>query len=90
MTFLEIFIHTLSTDYSSQYIGIFYPWGEPLLQHLLRCGQFAVVHYGFTIHASHLQQSRLVNNPGSLPYMKYGLKSIMRTDSPSLNLLFLR
>jgi len=45
-------------------IGIFYPSGEPILLHLLRCDPFAVDDHSCMGHASHLQQPRLVNNPG--------------------------
>jgi hypothetical protein len=46
------------------FIGIFYPSGEPILLHLLRCDPFAVDNHSCMGHASHLQQPRLVNNPG--------------------------
>jgi hypothetical protein len=46
------------------FIGIFYPSGEPILLHLLRCDPFAVDHHSCMGHASHLQQPRSVNNPG--------------------------
>jgi len=46
------------------FIGIFYPKGEPILLHLLRCDPFAVDNHSCMDHASHLQQPRLVNNPG--------------------------
>jgi len=45
-------------------IGVFYPSGEPISQHLLRCDPFAVDNHSGMGHASHLQQPRLVNNPG--------------------------
>jgi hypothetical protein len=45
-------------------IGIFYPSGEPILLHLLRCDPFAVDNHSCMSHASHLRQTRLVNNPG--------------------------
>jgi hypothetical protein len=32
----------------SIYIGIFYPEGEPISAHLLRCGGFAVDNHSFT------------------------------------------
>jgi hypothetical protein len=31
-------------------IGIFYPSGEPISPHRLRCSPFAVVHYSFMGH----------------------------------------
>ncbi len=46
------------------FIGIFYPSGEPILLHLLRCDPFAVDNHSCMGHASHLQQPRLVNYPG--------------------------
>jgi len=49
-------------------IGIFYPSGEPRwlggVGWLLRCDPFAVDNHSCMSHASHLQQPRLVNNPG--------------------------
>jgi len=45
-------------------VGIFYPSGEPISLHLLRCGPIAVDDHSFMGHASHLQQPRLVNNQG--------------------------
>jgi hypothetical protein len=48
----------------SIFIGIFYPSGEPILLHLLRCDPFAVDNHSCMGHASHLQQPRSVNNPG--------------------------
>jgi len=47
-----------------RFIGIFYPSGEPILAHLLRCAPFAVDDHSGMGHASHLHQPRLVNNPG--------------------------
>jgi len=32
------------------FIGIFYPSGEPISPHRLRCSPFAVVHYSFMGH----------------------------------------
>jgi hypothetical protein len=32
------------------FIGIFYPSGEPISPHWLRCSPFAVVHYSFMGH----------------------------------------
>jgi len=32
------------------FIGIFYPPGEPISPHRLRCSPFAVVHYSFMGH----------------------------------------
>jgi hypothetical protein len=49
-------------------VGIFSPSGEPISQHLLRCGSFAVEDHSFMNHASHLQQPRLVNKSGTLNY----------------------
>jgi hypothetical protein len=46
------------------FIGIFYPSGEPILLHLIRCDPFAVDNHSCMGHASHLQQPRSVNNPG--------------------------
>jgi len=40
----------------SFYIGIFYPEGEPISAHLLRCGGFAVDNHSFT-------RRRLVTGP---------------------------
>jgi hypothetical protein len=40
------------------FIGLFYPKGEPILQHLLLCDPFAVDHHSCMGHASHLQQPR--------------------------------
>ncbi len=45
-------------------IGIFYPSGEPISPHLLRCSAFAVEDHSFMRCALHLRQPRLVNNPG--------------------------
>ncbi len=45
-------------------IGIFYLSGEPILLHLLCCDPFAVDYHSCMVHASHLQQAWLVNNPG--------------------------
>ena len=46
------------------FIGIFHPMGEPILLHLLCCDPFAVDNHSYMDHASHLQQPKLVNNPG--------------------------
>jgi hypothetical protein len=46
-----------------KFTGIFFPSGEPILLHLLRCDPFAVDNHSCMDHASHLQQLRLVNNP---------------------------
>ena len=46
------------------YVGILYLSGEPILLHLLRYSAFAVDDH--IPCASHLQQPRLVNNPGVL------------------------
>ena len=48
------------------FIAAFYPLGEPILLHLLRCDPFAVDNHSCMGHASHLQQPRSVNNPGWL------------------------
>jgi hypothetical protein len=45
-------------------IAIFLPPGEPISPHLLRYRVLAVKDHSFAPCASHLQQSRLVNNPG--------------------------
>jgi len=45
------------------FIGIFYPTGEPISPHLLRCSAFAVDDHSFMRCALHLRQPRLVNNP---------------------------
>ncbi|MGB2764164.1 MAG: hypothetical protein WBC20_07090, partial [Candidatus Aminicenantaceae bacterium] len=45
-------------------IGIFYSSSEPISPYLLRCKGFAVENHSFILHASHLRQTRLVNNPG--------------------------
>jgi hypothetical protein len=47
----------------SSNIGIFYPAGEPISPHLLCYSAIAVEDHSFMRCASHLQQSRLVNNP---------------------------
>jgi hypothetical protein len=47
-------------------IGTFYPPGEPILPHLLRCSGFAVNYHSFIPCASHLRQPRLVNSSGKL------------------------
>ena len=46
-------------------IDIFYSTSEPILPHLLRYRVFAVKDHSFIPCALHLQQPRLVNNPGS-------------------------
>ena len=48
----------------SLFIGLFYPKGDPISLHLLRSDPFAVDNHSCMGHASHLQQPRLVNNPG--------------------------
>ncbi len=45
-------------------IDIYYPSGEMISPHLLRCKGFAVDYHSFILCASHLRQSQLVNNPG--------------------------
>ena len=47
-------------------IGTFYPSGEPISLHLLCYRAFAVKDHSFMPCALHLQQPRLVNNPGKL------------------------
>ena len=44
--------------------GTFYPPGEPISPHLLRCSGFAVKDHSFIPCASYLQQPRLVNSQG--------------------------
>jgi len=58
MNILKIVLYT--------FIGIFYLSGEPILPHLLRYRAFAVNNHSCIPCASHLQQPRLVNNPGWL------------------------
>jgi len=41
-------------------------FGEPISQHLLRYRALAVKYHSFIPCASHLQQPRLVNNPGEI------------------------
>jgi hypothetical protein len=52
--------------HSIYYLGSFYPPGEPISSHLLRCGRLAVVYYGFTYQ--HLANGRTwpVNYPVSI------------------------
>jgi len=40
----------LNPDKSLIFIGIFYPSGEPISPHRLRCSPFAVVHYSVMGH----------------------------------------
>jgi hypothetical protein len=54
------------------FIGLFYPMGEPILLHLLRCAPFAVDHHSCMDYASHLQQPRFVNK-SSLMHERYDL-----------------
>ncbi len=49
---------------SSILIATFYSSSEPISLHLLCCEPFAVDDHSFMVHASQLQQSRLVNNSG--------------------------
>ncbi len=49
---------------SSILIATFYSPSEPISLHLLCYEPFAVGDHSFMVHASQLQQPRLVNNPG--------------------------
>jgi len=64
----EIYINRLSDTISKYilhfYVGILYPSGEPISLHLLRYETLAVEDHSCVSHALHLQQPRLVNNPG--------------------------
>ena len=56
----------LSFGMSVNYIfDPFYLPGEQISLYLLCCGLFAVKYHSFTIRASHLLQSQLVNSPGT-------------------------
>ena len=55
-------------DIASFYVGIFSPSGEPILQHLHCYSTIAVGDHSFMCCASHIQQSRLVNNSRYLDY----------------------
>ena len=46
-----------------EYVGIFYPKGEPISPHRLHRSPFAVVHYISWATSLPLQQSWPVNNP---------------------------
>ncbi|TEU09014.1 MAG: hypothetical protein E3I52_01225 [Candidatus Aminicenantes bacterium] len=46
------------------YVGIIYPSGGPISPHLLRYRAFAVKNHSRIPCASHLRQTRSVNNPG--------------------------
>ncbi|TET69645.1 MAG: hypothetical protein E3J44_07645 [Candidatus Aminicenantes bacterium] len=46
------------------YVGIIYPSGGPISPHLLRYRAFAVENHSRIPCASHLRQTRSVNNPG--------------------------
>jgi len=48
------------------YVGIIYPSGGPISPHLLRYRAFAVKNHSRIPCASHLRQTRSVNNPGEL------------------------
>ena len=50
--------------YQSNFIAILLPDRQSFFLHLLCCEAFAVKDHGFIPRASHLQQSRPVNNPG--------------------------
>ena len=50
-------------------IDIFYLTGEPISPHLLRRDLFAVYKYSFIGHSLQLQQSQLVDNPGTPQYI---------------------
>ena len=52
---------------NSSIISNFYLSGEPILLHLLRYSPFVVKDHNFMRCALHLQQPRLVNNPGLMP-----------------------
>jgi len=56
--------HALKFILSKSIIGILYLSGAPILPHLLRYRAFAVDDHSCIPCASHLQQPRLVNNPG--------------------------
>jgi len=45
-----IFNKTNFSNLSILFISIFYPSGEPISQHRLRCSPFAVVYYSFMGH----------------------------------------
>jgi len=57
-------LKNLFKKYLFIFIDVFYPSGEPILPHLLRYRAFAVDDHSCIPCASHLQQPRLVNNPG--------------------------
>ncbi|HEA64872.1 MAG TPA: hypothetical protein ENI02_01875 [Candidatus Aminicenantes bacterium] len=56
------------------YVGIIYPSGRPISPHLLRYRAFAVKNHSRIPCASHLRQTRPVNNPGGLFKFKYFCK----------------
>ena len=56
--------HPLKFILSKFIIGILYLSGEPISLHLLRYSTFAVDDHSCIPCALHLQQHRLVNNPG--------------------------
>ena len=58
--FILILLIKLFKKNISRFIGIFYPLGEPILLHLLRCDPLAVDNHSCMCHASHLQQPRPV------------------------------
>ncbi|TET73530.1 MAG: hypothetical protein E3J44_00845 [Candidatus Aminicenantes bacterium] len=57
-------------------VGIIYPSGGPISPHLLRYRAFAVKNHSRIPCASHLRQTRSVNNPGLyiLPFTLSNLK----------------
>ena len=64
MIFCKIEIVAFFIESNLIIIGILYPLGEPILPHLLRYSPFVVKDHNFMRCALHLQQPRLVNNPG--------------------------
>ncbi|MBN1271326.1 MAG: hypothetical protein JXB26_03555 [Candidatus Aminicenantes bacterium] len=54
-------------------VGQIYPWGEPVLPHLLCYSLFAVPSTASQAYASHLRQAWLVNNTGQY-YFSYLVK----------------
>ena len=69
------------TPFSKDYRH-FYPVGEPISPHLLRCEAFAVEDHSFTLHALRLQQPWLVKYPGEYPAHR-------RSGKPCREFLFL-
>ena len=67
------------------FIGLFYPGGEPISLHLLRCDPFAVDYHSYMGHASHLQQPRFVNKSSlvrCLKYIRQGLSCQINRNRP--------